>query len=49
VTFEITKCESAQPIIMDSIKRLKHSIASCSIEYNAILEMTVYETVIDYS
>jgi len=34
---------------MDSIKRLKHRIASCSLGYNAILEMTIYKTVIDYS
>jgi len=49
VTFKITKCESAQNIIMDSIKRLKHRIASCSIGYDALLEMTIYKTVIDYS
>jgi len=49
VTLKITKCESAQNIIMDNIKRLKHRIASCSIGYDAILEMTIYETVIDYS
>jgi len=49
VTFKITKCESAQNIIMGSIKRLKHRIASCSIGYNTILEMTTHETVIDYS
>jgi len=48
VTFKITKCESAQNIIMDSVKRLKHRIASCSIGYDAILEMTIHETVIDY-
>jgi len=48
VTFKITKCESTQNI-MDSNKRLKHRIASCSIGYDAILEMTIYETVIDYS
>jgi len=49
VTFKITKCESAQNIIMDSFKRLKHRIASCSIEYDAILEMTICEILIDYS
>jgi len=49
VTFTITKCESAQNIIMDSIKRLEHRIASCSIGYDALLEMTIYETAIDYS
>jgi len=49
VTIKITKCESAQNIIMDSIKRLKQRIASCSIGYDAILEMTTYETVINYS
>jgi len=49
VTFKITKCESPQNIIMDSIKRLKQRIANCSIGYDAVLEMTIYETVIDYS
>jgi len=39
VTFKITKCDSAQNIIMDSIKRLKHRIASCTIGYDAMLEM----------
>jgi len=48
VTFKITKYESVQNI-MDSIKKLKHRITSCSIGYDAILEMTIYETVIDYS
>ena len=48
MTFTITKCESAQNI-MDSIKRLEHRIASCSIGYDALLEMTIYETAIDYS
>jgi len=47
VTFKITKSESPQNIIMDSIKRLKHRIPSCSIGYDAILEMTIYETEID--
>jgi len=49
VTFKITKCESMQNNIVGGIKRLKHRIASCSIGYNALLEMTIYETVIDYS
>jgi len=49
VTSKITKRERAQNIIMDSIKRLKYRIASSSIGYDAILEMTIYETVIDYS
>jgi len=49
MTFKITKCESVQNIIMDSIKRLKHRIATCSIGYDAILAVTIYETVIDYS
>jgi len=49
VTFKITKCESTQHIIMDSIKRFKHRIASCSMGHDAILEMTIYETAVDYS
>jgi len=42
VTFKISKWESAQHIIMDSVKRLKHRIASCPTGYNAILDMAIY-------
>jgi len=41
------KCETTQYIIMYSIKRLKRRIASCSIGYNAILDIAINETVID--
>jgi len=34
---------------MHNIKRLKDRIAIYSIRYGAILEMTINETVIDYS
>jgi len=46
VTFTITKC---QRVIHHSSKRLKHRIASCPIGYNAVLEITIYETVTDHS
>jgi len=47
VTFNMTECESAQHIIMYSIKRLKHRIAGYPVGYNAVLQMTINETVID--
>jgi len=45
VTFKISKCESAQNIIMDSIKRLKHRIACCSIRYDFAKSNTLAENV----
>jgi len=39
VIFEMTKCESAQCIVILIINRFKHRMASCPMGYNEILEM----------
>jgi len=49
VTFNMTKCESVQYIILHSIKRLKHRITISPVRYNTISEMTINETVIECS